>query len=392
MNGDCEKEWSRQFLHENFTQKFVNGKWKEVREKVLYEKELVRLPETQGVASKRKEDGINKEKMSELKQEIRERQREIHRLQNLINGSTVKMKIKEKNFVMACPSEGCRGYLDSDYVCGLCKRKTCKDCHVIMDVDVEVAHKCDENDVKSVALLKRDTKPCPKCSMGIFKISGCNQMWCTQCHTGFNWRTGVIEKEVHNPHYFEYYRQNGMGNGGNGGLLNEGNGCGETLSQGLIDSIARSMRSFGIRDTDQILRIVESLIHLQRVQLVKYRSHRNDNLELRIKFLNQEITQGQFENRLQRANKASEKIQELYLIMEMFHTTITDVLLRMNDGLKSNPDSEVFMTEICNIVKYTNKSLEDISKIFGSKKMTVGFYTSAQGRKVGGNWTRNVFE
>jgi len=40
-------------------------------------------------------------------------------------------------------------------------------------------------------------------------VRNCDQMWCTQCHTAFNWRTGRIESVVHNPHYFEWLRRNG---------------------------------------------------------------------------------------------------------------------------------------------------------------------------------------
>jgi hypothetical protein len=34
-------------------------------------------------------------------------------------------------------------------------------------------------------------------------------MWCTQCRKAFNWRTGRIEADGHNPHYFEWLRRNG---------------------------------------------------------------------------------------------------------------------------------------------------------------------------------------
>ena len=60
-------------------------------------------------------------------------------------------------------------------------------------------------------MLAKDSKPCPKCQSLIFKINGCDQMWCTQCHTAFSWKTGKLEKNIHNPHFYEWQRKNGGG-------------------------------------------------------------------------------------------------------------------------------------------------------------------------------------
>ena len=47
MNNECNKEWSRKFLADKFTQKFVNTDWKKNREQVLFDKEKALLPATQ---------------------------------------------------------------------------------------------------------------------------------------------------------------------------------------------------------------------------------------------------------------------------------------------------------------------------------------------------------
>ena len=69
-----------------------------------------------------------------------------------------------------CPSEECRGFLDGDWKCGICQKKTCRRCYVLLDGG---EHTCREEDVETMKLLKKETKPCPKCGMGITKIDGC---------------------------------------------------------------------------------------------------------------------------------------------------------------------------------------------------------------------------
>ena len=61
--------------------------------------------------------------------------------------------------------------------------------YVIKDIK---EHKCNEDDINTAKLLKKDTKYCPKCNFGITKISGCDVMFCTQCNTSFNWKTMEI--------------------------------------------------------------------------------------------------------------------------------------------------------------------------------------------------------
>ena len=54
-------------------------------------------------------------------------------------------------------------------------------------------HTCNPDLVETAKLLAKDTKSCPTCQTKIFKIDGCDQMWCTQCHTAFSWKTGAIQ-------------------------------------------------------------------------------------------------------------------------------------------------------------------------------------------------------
>lgn len=102
---------------------------------------------------------------------------------------------------LKCINKDCKGYLDLYYKCMLCECKVCKDCRE----ESKPLHKCDPNLIKTIKEIEKESRPCPNCNIRISKQSGCNQMFCINCNTAFNWETGDIEKgRIHNPHYFEW--------------------------------------------------------------------------------------------------------------------------------------------------------------------------------------------
>lgn len=67
---------------------------------------------------------------------------------------------------------------------------------------------CDDNNYKTCQMIIKDSKQCPKCKNYIQRIYGCNQMFCTICHTCFNWVTlEILDKvNVNNPELIEYLK------------------------------------------------------------------------------------------------------------------------------------------------------------------------------------------
>jgi len=116
-----------------------------------------------------------------------------------------------KKAIIKCPADQCSGFLNN-YKCIICLKITCSKCLFIHDKRVGDEYNeygCKNDDIETIKLIRAETKKCPSCSSLIYRISGCNQMWCTMCHTGFNWNTGKIEVNIHNPHYFEWLRDTG---------------------------------------------------------------------------------------------------------------------------------------------------------------------------------------
>ena len=144
----------------------------------------------------------------QIHQKINELNTTNNELTNLINKSVKKSENKIYNRPCSFPS--CNGMLrqNSD-LCGICNNITCSKCLQYYNID-NTTHVCNEDDIKTAKLIKKDTKYCPKCSFGITKISGCDVMFCTQCTTSFNWKTmEILTKNLHNPHYLEYLRRAG---------------------------------------------------------------------------------------------------------------------------------------------------------------------------------------
>lgn len=122
--------------------------------------------------------------------------------------------VARREFIMKCPDEGCRGFLSSVYKCGTCDKWTCSKCLVVIGTEKDGAHTCDPGTVESAKMIRAETRPCPKCGTRIFKVEGCDQMFCTMpnCNTAFSWNTGqVVAGRIHNPHYYEWLRRGGGG-------------------------------------------------------------------------------------------------------------------------------------------------------------------------------------
>jgi hypothetical protein len=176
MNNECNREWTRNFMNTVFTQIFLTNEYKKHREDVLFDQERALLPATQPLV----ENEIQKERLSakavELKKQIdllRKEMQEINIEYWRINNNPSAQSNERRSFVRACPDENCRGFLSSQWKCGICEKWACPNCHEIKGEERDIEHTCNPDNVATAELLARDTKCCPNCGTGIFKIDGC---------------------------------------------------------------------------------------------------------------------------------------------------------------------------------------------------------------------------
>jgi hypothetical protein len=152
---------------------------------------------------------------------------------------------------------------DSKYICNVCKQKYCNKCLSKIE---NSEHECKQENIDSWEEIKKSTKLCPKCSSRIFRSEGCPQMFCTNCHTGFDWNTGkIINGNFHNPHRMEWLR-----NGGNAEI----NLCDDISAIINIGKINKANEKIEIPYYDELLRLLN--YHNELVDEIRKYNHLYD--------------------------------------------------------------------------------------------------------------------
>jgi len=398
MNTSCGKEWPKKFLKNNFTQAFLNTKYKTHLEDVLYDQEKALMPATQPLVEEKVRQKRIRDEILQLRAVVRESKARIAHLERILRHPEAVVYAAEigtgaaaadkKKFVRQCPANGCRGFLSSQWKCGLCEKWTCPDCHEVKGDHRDCAHTCDPNSVETAKMLEKDSKPCPKCQSLIFKIEGCDQMFCTQCHTAFSWRTGKLEHgNIHNPHYFEWQRQNG------GGRMDRAPGdiqCGRELNQHTYYKIeqrakkhsdlykpVRRIHKYGREDIDglystevnALLNTIRQTIHNNAVNMARFSpqyTERNQNL--RILYLEGAIDENTLKKRLQQSLKKHQCSTEIAQVLQLANTAITDIVYRIMDDLRTSENGKhnmsALMLELDRLRTYCNEILTEISSTY----------------------------
>ena len=380
MNTSCGREWPRQFIRDQFTNVFIIGRLKKHRENTLFEQEKALLPSTQPIVESMIQREHNQARINEIQKKIHElavQRREIETENYNLGRNT---RAERSEFVRACPDEHCRGYLSTQWKCGICEQWVCPDCHEIKGFVRDVEHTCNADNLATARLLANDTKPCPKCHTGIFKIDGCDQMWCTQCHTAFNWRTGRIQDVVHNPHYFEWLRRNGNQVPRDPGDVP----CGPPqLTHTMYRDMNYKLRNkhhsheFATATANLMEFVIRNTIHLRYVvmdQTNQQNEYTTKNQDLRIQYLRNLITEEDFKVKLQQNEKKYQKKREVNNVYDILVNTLTDIIFRFNQHLDDSEPGQCNMTildEINPIIEYANECFQEIGKTYGSKPIRV---------------------
>jgi hypothetical protein len=207
----CKKPYNMLYLFKHLTKTWYETKYEPYKINIKLDIELAKLPEAMEEAEKRTQAKQLDKKMEEL---IIERNKMWEKMGKQIDSlkkqknALFNITTEKKVFIQPCSFQNCNGMLSTHYKCGLCDKYTCKECNEPLLEE----HKCNPDMVATNMAIKKETKPCPSCNSRIYKIEGCDQMWCTNCKTPFSWITGQIipaGQILHNPHAIDFLKSRG---------------------------------------------------------------------------------------------------------------------------------------------------------------------------------------
>jgi hypothetical protein len=376
----CKLKWNRKFLTTYFEKNFILKDLKTHRENILYQRELGFMPETQPYLEQQKEINDIQQEKREIDQKIRELQERRANLDDRLFNVSTRRIVQRREFIRQCPNGECRGFLTASLKCKICDISACGDCREPKGITKEEcdSHICKEEILESIKVMERDSKNCPKCSALIFKINGCNVMWCTQCHTSFNWRTLQIEKGIiHNPEYFDWIRRTG-------GVVARTEGdvqCGRELDTYFVSRCSENTQFSKRRSLFELIRNVN---HIAAVEMMRFggpvhaRTAFDANRDLRIRWMLNEIAVNQFKSLLQKRQKDREKKSEIHDVLQLFTQCTTELFYRLLDSLSTKKSKgeldeifKTFNTELTVLREHCNNCFESISKVFNCKRYVI---------------------
>jgi hypothetical protein len=274
--------------------------------------------------------------------------------------------------VRKCTEADCRGFVMSDWACGICDKKYCNKCHETNETKIEEGeapkeHKCNPDDIKTIDLIMKTTKPCPTCATLIHKINGCSQMWCPSCKTAFNYNTGTIDKGViHNPHYFEWFRNNKENNGN---IPVTQTNCNRDMNQRQFlthANVAFRSNHHTLRSMQLKIRLHGHLGHVMRTIQDIDTTDIQYNLKHRIEWMLGNIDDCEFKKVLQKEEKVCKYNANIKHICAMTRTVYNDIFHKVV-YCNTPEDAEPFLEEFAEITKYANEHLNDAAITYGYK-------------------------
>lgn len=379
---NCKMEWNMEFLRICLSPTFMNKKYKEHQKEAILAEAETKLGRYQNYALLQVAEEDYQKIVSQAKIQLEESKKyynlcldNLHQIQSDIHrelgGNYQDSAQQQREFFMTCPLHDCRGKLSSVYKCGMCEHWFCPNCHQDRGMDKDTDHECQKDDVQTVRMLKENTRPCPKCHIGIYKTEGCDQMWCVQCHTCFSWKSGnIMNGVVHNPHFYEYQRRM---NGGQAPRVSGDDPCGGMPTYTYV------LQRYRLNEKNKTKTIHDNwLIELHRYMnemttmtmpsvYRKFNNREHYHRKYGVEYLRNKISRLKWIDMLFRVSKQEEKYRRYYQVLETLNVNVSDYLRRYVNG----ENAEVVYNECDEFFNYANEECVKMMKQYNMKIHTL---------------------
>ena len=393
----CKQSWNDRFIINQTNKSFFDNSFMQSRKQFLLDSEISKIPQFMEAAEnyklvkdQEKEIGILNEKIKEINVTLNVlKSARLEHYQNIYNLKNGKGKEERKKFIMPCPHNGCKGFLSQQYKCEICKLHTCPTCLEVIGYNKTDEHVCKKESVESAELIKKDTKPCPNCGVRIFKISGCDQMWCTECETTFSWNTGrlLVDVQVHNPHFYARQRELQDGNINRnprdvlcGGICNYHQLKRFTLKYiNGNDALFNEITNLSVINFNEWHRFVTHITNNDLIVTRERLQHLRNNQVILIEYIVNERTKESLANQILRNDKNSKKLVELVNIYELLSVYgIESFAYLINNDFKDKNIKDIFKiivkkyNEYQKLIAYCNEQLKIISLTYNCQVLQIG--------------------
>jgi len=365
---NCKKLWNYEYLVKFLPKNYVKEEYRNHLTKLLFERERQYMKNTQLYIEYQKQTEKLEEELKELRQymfKLENQQRMLkNRMNSIARGLQVDASDVDKEdkavFIKPCPAEGCKGFLSTRYKCGICEVYVCKEC---MEIKTDDEHTCNEDTVKTIKLLHKDSKGCPKCGVTIYKISGCDQMWCEKCHTAFSWNTLKIENgKIHNPHYYEWMRKNGTLQRDPQDVV-----CGGFPDFYTVDAYLKRCVQNGVcsqKSCENMVGIHRTVVHVEHITTRRFTVNEYvQTFKIQYQYMINRIDEREYKRRLYIYNQKNKRYNQIRQILDMFVAASTDIFQRMI-GLRNRGVIDSFITEMNELFNYSNDQLKHIREVY----------------------------
>lgn len=384
----CKRQWHNSFLYQSFKKSFLHTDYRSHLKNLWIEREKSLIPSTIPYVKAHQQLNQLNQRVNDVRQEIETKEQQIKNLKQeiyLLENQKVDLKVflghidesnskVELDLLMPCSKENCKGLVEkSTGKCVSCDQEFCKICFDSVTNDQqEGKHECDKIKMLSGKEINHNTKPCPKCATRIYKIDGCDMMFCTNCKVSFSWSKGsLLNGPIHNPHYFDWIHQQSLQ------ISQSTQNITQNFQYANCDEVPDYIQHFfepfeiiskgeshRYQCFDVLRNIIRSVVHFKMVELIWYTRETTVNHELqmrnlRIYFVLDKISQDGFVKSILLSERKRQKLIIVRNVIESYVNATNDCLHNLSRYLIDTASNLQNISPTSNLVSQVLQKIAD---------------------------------